>query len=96
MSTHTPGPWERRGAMIYVKSEDIPGYAGHVAEAVWTQDAVLIAAAPELLETVVFALHDAESRLYMLPLNADPTDRAILEAQVSIYQKAIAKAEGRV
>jgi hypothetical protein len=53
----------------------------------------LIAAAPDLLEAVTHALHDAESRLYMLPVKAEQIERDIITAQIDIYRAAIANAE---
>ena len=47
-----------------------------------------------LREAVEHALHDAESRLYMLPVKAEQTERDIIEAQMGIYRQALALARG--
>ena len=45
-----------------------------------------------LAEAVEHACHDAESRLYLLPVNAEPIERDIITAQINIYKTALAKA----
>lgn len=55
-------------------------------------EARLIAAAPTMRDALVLALRNAESRLYMLPVKADPTERASLEAEAKRYRDALLKA----
>lgn len=47
----------------------------------------------ELLEALKLAERNCSSRLYMLPVKSDERDS--LTTELSIYQAAIAKAEGR-
>ena len=103
--THTPGPWTAayddtdpsRCGYLVRKRSNVP--VAFVSSANPNEQreriARLIAAAPELLEALKHAAHDLESRLYLLPLDADETERAILEAQQRIYGRAIATAEGQ-
>ena len=100
-TSHTPGPWHTNEGSH--PSDQVFDAQGHIiADCKWTNhihtireaNARLIAAAPELLEALHHALNDLESRQYMLPVDADETERAILEAQHNIYSRAIAKAEG--
>ena len=49
-------------------------------------------AAPDLLAACKHAAQDAASRLYVMPVDIDPTERFIVEAQLKIYRAAIAKA----
>ena len=51
-------------------------------------------AAPELVAAVKHAKRDAESRLYMLKVNADALERQIIEAQITIYPAALARVKG--
>jgi len=51
-------------------------------------------AAPELVAAVKHAKRDAESRLYMLKVNADALERQIIEAQITIYTAALARVKG--
>lgn len=54
-----------------------------------TERDALRAEVERLREALTHALHDAESRLYTLPLNAEPIERAIIEAQAKIYSVAL-------
>lgn len=83
-TTHTPGPWEIR----WIESEDTPRYfvgtRTHYAARAWSsEDARLIAAAPEMLE----ALKTAKQ---CLKENRGPSMDEFMK-----IQEAIAKAEGK-
>jgi len=49
-----------------------------------------------LSEAVEHACHDAESRLYILPVDAEQIERDIIKAQINIYQSALDKVKGKV
>jgi hypothetical protein len=92
---YTKGPWEcsrvrdcydgQWGYRLYRMETDVEA----------SDNARLIAAAPDLLSACRLALQDVRSRIYHLPVNADKTDKAILEAQERTFYAAIARAEGR-
>jgi hypothetical protein len=98
MSKHTPGPWH----LIEHESEpcELMGGSVHIADIFATDfpqaqlDARLIAAAPELIEAVKFALRDVLSRQYTLSVH-DIEQLLILKQQEKRYREAIEKAEGR-
>jgi hypothetical protein len=96
MKTHTPGPWHTIGALAdrpLVEAED----GGMVADLVEREDdaetranAILIAAAPELLEALRKCLS-----AFSVSATSLPEDRqAVIEA-VRQAHDAIAKAEGK-
>ena len=93
MSKHTPGPWQIGGRTILrptLTIFHIPFGLGDVAEVYEEADAILIAAAPELLEAlrmfvVWYGLRDKHDTL--LP----PKEQ---EAELAQAMRAIAKATG--
>ena len=101
MNAHTQGPWKTYGKGG-VEPVNAPRYElndgwiiadcpGPDAKA----NAQLVAAAPDLLEALEHALHDAQSRLYMLPVKAEQIERDIITAQIRIYSEPITRATGR-
>lgn len=92
---HTPGPWwmaatESRPTGAYVigaGDEELAGFARR-------EDALLAASAPDLLAALELAERNANSRLYMLPVDSDVTERKSIYSELMVYRAAIAKARG--
>lgn len=104
MSTHTPGPWifnttyDSDGGNVTDKSGryiaccdgcDIPGTSGEVSVAEAKANAQLIAAAPDLLEALVYARDEIAMRVEEDGGNAYSVKKACRK-----IDEAIAKAEG--
>ena len=101
MSTHTPGPWTRKfGSNVYqgcghstagrliCVTEPTNGTAEDLEEA-WA-NANLIAAAPDLLEALVYARDEIAMRV-----GEDGGDAYSVKKACRKIDEAIAKAEGR-
>lgn len=99
MGKHTPGPWRVSNGHTYLvhgkadPKTDKP--YGFVCSVGWTSttdgkaNAYLIAAAPDLLEALKWAIHHCENVCSLADRN-DPDKR-----KFEIAKKAIAMAEGR-
>lgn len=97
---HTPGKWYCTETYSYVlndvKRTTVAAVSGQsLAEKAY--NALLIAAAPDLLEACKLALRNEESRLYMLPVDGPGVSeqKDILSAAIGILKAAVQKAEGR-
>jgi len=102
--THTPGPWNTgdhywRTIVGSVTRKSERGLLVAVAEIPHSENeaedlanARLIAAAPDNYEANRLSLRNVEAMLYRLPISADATERASLEAWAATLRAAIAKA----
>ena len=109
LTGYTPGPWEvgrdfpyrvdesGAGNMVCVMGSNEP-----VSRAEQYANAALIAQSPTLLEqrdklvkALRFALQDAESRLYMLPIDGEgiSQQKDILSVQIGTYRRVLAEVE---
>lgn len=91
MSKHTPGPWKAitdNGKLWWIRTEDnLSSIASLIGQKEIVQNARLIAAAPELLETLKDCLDDERI--------ANGYDSGSLAPETIVKAKAaIAKAEG--
>ena len=84
----TPGPWTATESnAIYANGEPIAGCAGESGQKNPTANALLMAAAPDLLGACVLAEH-----AFRVPANERIPEQL---AALSILRAVIAKAEGR-
>lgn len=92
---HTPGPWHIDGHEVHAGDGCEFVTTFDPSTAVGTANARLIAAAPELLDTLKEALRVMETAGWQHPFNLHYHDDCDLSCAVVRARAVIAKAEGR-